>query len=186
MSESANCDDLQVRCVHGRFQPFHLGHFEYVLRALQSSSLLYVGLANSDPSHIDNDPASSHRHLQSANPFPYFIRMEMVLGALMEYGVDLTRIRITPFPINRLELLQYYVPAEAIHMMTIFDDWGQRKLRTLTDKGLKVEVISMRKVTTGTDVRDLILRGESISHLVPPFVDDYLRKGANRFVLGTA
>ncbi len=35
--------------VHGRFQPFHLGHLEYTLKALACSQTLIVGITNPTP-----------------------------------------------------------------------------------------------------------------------------------------
>jgi nicotinamide mononucleotide adenylyltransferase len=34
-----------IGVVHGRFQPFHNGHLEYVLSAKQKCDFLYVGIA---------------------------------------------------------------------------------------------------------------------------------------------
>jgi nicotinamide-nucleotide adenylyltransferase/phosphinothricin biosynthesis protein PhpF len=176
-------DRVEIGCVHGRYQPFHLGHLEYVLKAHELSRLLYVGLSNSEPFHINADATSAHRHLDSANPFPYFARMEMVLGSLKECSADLERIRIIPFPINRPELLRYYVPSDAVHMITVFDDWGEKKLKTLSGLGLRVEVLSMRKVTTGSEVRRRISNSEPFTDLVPPFVDRYLKSGGQQYLL---
>jgi nicotinamide-nucleotide adenylyltransferase len=38
--------------VHGRFQPFHSGHLQYALAALQRCAHLIVGITNPDPSAI--------------------------------------------------------------------------------------------------------------------------------------
>lgn len=166
-----------VACVHGRFQPFHLGHLEYVLSAFGRSELLYVGLSNADPLHTDATVAADHRHLPSSNPFPYYARMDMVLGSLREAGADLDRIRVVPFPINRPDLLVYYVPRSAVHLITIYDEWGEEKLRALRNQGLQVEVMWRRdrKVTTGREVRERLRRGQAVDDLVPPYVASFLR-----------
>jgi nicotinamide-nucleotide adenylyltransferase/phosphinothricin biosynthesis protein PhpF len=181
--ESNKTPLFQVGCVHGRFQPFHLGHLEYVLKAYELSNILYIGLANSDPTHINSDDTAPHRHLIEFNPFPYFARMEMVLGSIQEAGANLARIRVVPFPINKPELLVYYVPKEAIHLLTIYDNWGERKKQVLKEEGFSIEVLWRRteKITTGTIVRQMIANGQSISHLVPQFVDSYLREKTNCF-----
>ncbi len=36
--------------VHGRFQPFHNEHLDYVLRGLARSTTLVIGVTNPDPS----------------------------------------------------------------------------------------------------------------------------------------
>ncbi len=186
MDEEIKPNSVKIGCVHGRYQPFHAGHLEHVLKAHELSSLLYVGLANSDPSHINADSASPHRHLDDANPFPYFARMEMVLGSLKEAGATLERIRIVPFPINRPELLRYYVPGGATHLITVFDEWGEKKVRTLREHGLEVKVLQMRKITTGTEVRKLVVAGESVSHLVPPCVNEFLHGDGKKYLRQSA
>jgi cytidyltransferase-like protein len=167
---------VPIGCVHGRFQPFHLGHLEYVLKGFEVSDLLYIGLANSGPSHTDIDPSSIHRHCEEANPFHYFERMEMLLGSLSDAGVDIKRIRIVPFPINVPDLLKYYVPLEAVQLVTIYDEWGEKKLRVLKNLGYQLEILWRRekKFTTGTDIRRLLKNSQSIEDLVPPFVNRYI------------
>jgi cytidyltransferase-like protein len=165
-----------IGCVHGRFQPFHLGHLEYVLKGFEVSTLLYVGLANSDPSHIDTDASAPHRHREEANPFNYFERMEMVLGSLADAGADIARVRVVPFPINKPYLLRFYIPRTAIHLITIYDEWGETKLQALEQCGYRVEILWRRnqKLTTGTAVRALLRDGRSIAGLVPAFVTRYI------------
>jgi nicotinamide-nucleotide adenylyltransferase/phosphinothricin biosynthesis protein PhpF len=173
---------VQVGCVHGRFQPFHLGHLEYVLRGYELCDRLYVGLANSDPSHVRFDSSAPHRDLEDSNPFLYCERMEMVLGSLEEAGIDLRHLRIVPFPINKPEILHYYVPLEAIQFITIYDDWGDRKLAVLEERGYKTSVLWRRtaKFTTGSHVRAFLRGGRSIADLVPAFVDRYIQQVAVR------
>lgn len=170
-------EPVEIGCVHGRFQPFHFGHLEYVLAGYQHCRVLYIGLANGDPSQIVPDSAAPTRHLPESNPFRYFERLEMILGSLHDVGVDMARIRLVPFPINRPELLMYYVPPEAVHFITIYDEWGEKKLRKLNGLGARVEVLWRReqKFTTGTEVRGRLSRGESIEQLVPSFVAGYLK-----------
>jgi cytidyltransferase-like protein len=38
----------RLAAVHGRFQPFHVGHLEYVMRAAELCDLLYIGVTNRD------------------------------------------------------------------------------------------------------------------------------------------
>lgn len=176
-SEPSANEQIPIGCVHGRFQPFHLGHLEYVIAGYKRSKLLYIGLANADPSQIIPDPTAPLRHLPQSNPFKYFERMEMVLGSLHEAKLELSRIRIVPFPINRPELLAYYVPSSTVHFITIYDEWGEQKLRKLLSLHAKVEVLWRRsqKLTTGGDIRVKLSRGETVEGLVPPFVAVYLK-----------
>jgi hypothetical protein len=61
--------------IHGRFQPFHKQHYEYLLSALPRCELLVVGITNPDTESLLADEESPHRHLGHANPYSYFDRM---------------------------------------------------------------------------------------------------------------
>ena len=37
--------------IHGRFQPFHNGHLDYLRGALARCDELFVGITNPDPRH---------------------------------------------------------------------------------------------------------------------------------------
>ena len=38
--------------IHGRFQPFHNGHLEYLAGAAERSDEVFVGITNPDPARI--------------------------------------------------------------------------------------------------------------------------------------
>ena len=56
--------------------------------------------------------------------------------------------------------------------MTVYDDWGSRKLEMFRSLGLNVEILWTKppeqKGITGTEVRRRMSRGEQWEHLVPP------------------
>ncbi len=60
--------------IHGRFQPFHLGHLEYLRLAAERSEMLIVGITNPDPGQIAEEETAQHRHRDEANPYTYFER----------------------------------------------------------------------------------------------------------------
>ena len=48
--------------IHGRFQPFHNGHLEYMSGAAERSDELWIGITNPDPARIlpeASDPAGA-------------------------------------------------------------------------------------------------------------------------------
>src|SRR4030042_5015193 len=102
----------KICIVHGRFQPFHLGHLKYALAAKKKCDLLIVGITNSDPSLTKYDKANPYRSLSISNPFTYFERLSMIKEALIEGGVKRSKFEIVPFPINKPKLLKYYIPIE--------------------------------------------------------------------------
>src|SRR6266508_4802534 len=79
--------------IHGRFQPFHNGHLEYLRATRDLCDSLVVGITNPDPETIREDPTSEHRHLPESNPFTYFERLLMVRDVLRDEGVPPERAR---------------------------------------------------------------------------------------------
>lgn len=68
----------------------------------------------------------------------------MVKAALHEAGPTLDRLQIL-LPHSFPEQLRHYVPIKAVHLFTIYDDWGERKLRSLQSLGFTTEVIRRRE-----------------------------------------
>ncbi|MCP6756962.1 hypothetical protein NL533_35575, partial [Klebsiella pneumoniae] len=68
-------------------------------------------------------------------------------------------------------LYRYYMPMDAIFYLTIYDDWGRRKLEVFQALGLKAEVLWTKppelKGITATEVRRRLMVGEKWEHLVP-------------------
>ena len=166
---------IEVGCVHGRFQPFHNEHLEYVSRAFELCRLLYVGITHSIPGCSQISETAPHRHKEEANPLTYMSRMEMVLGALEEVGYDTRHVRIVPFPIESPGLITNYVPRNAIHLLSPCDEWQIEKYRSLTAAGYHAQfVISSRKGIQATSIRAHLRKGEYMQQMVPPFVARYL------------
>jgi len=164
--------------VHGRFQPLHQGHMEYILKGKQKCDILIIGLANPDPLRTKYDPTNPVRSTISANPFTYYDRYIMVRNTLIEVGIEINEFHIAPFPINFPEHLKYYVPPEAVYYITIYDAWGIKKKKVLESLGYRVEVLWTRNVsdrfTTGEEIRKKILNNEEWKHLVPNAVYLYI------------
>ena len=102
----------------------------------------------------------------------------MIRGSLLESGVPREEFDIVPFPVNCPELLFNYVPRDAKFYMTLYDQWSLEKKAMLEGLGCDVEVMWQRtdaqRLTSGTEVRDLIRAGQPWAHLVPPFVYKYM------------
>lgn len=165
---------IDTGVVHGRFQLFHLDHLKYVLAARERCRHLVVGITNPDPTLTKFDAADPHRSLETDNPLTFYERYVIVREALLEAGLDLREFSLVPLPINFPKLYRYYVPLDATFFLTIYDDWGERKLTMFTSLGLKVDVLwrkpASEKGLTATAVRRLMGQGRPWEHLVPPAV----------------
>ena len=160
--------------VHGRFQPLHLGHMEYLLAAKALCSFLFVGITNPDPLLTAFDSSNPHRSELDSNPFTYFERQRMIEASMRDEGISHSEFCVVPFPINFPERIKYYAPVGACYFVTIYDDWGRTKTRLLQELGLRVQVLWERpmtdRLTSGSEVRGLMRRDGEWSHLVPPGV----------------
>lgn len=155
-------------CVHGRFQPFHREHLEYVLSARERCRRLLVGVTNPDPTWVIPEAANAHRHEAGANPFTYFERALMVRDSLLGEGLKAWEFVVTPFPIQEPGLCHHYVPEGAVHFVRVYSGWEEEKVRRLRAHGFVVEVLDpgKEKTISGAEVRRRIRSGHAWEHLV--------------------
>ncbi|MPZ23475.1 MAG: adenylyltransferase/cytidyltransferase family protein [Dehalococcoidia bacterium] len=158
--------------IHGRFQPFHNGHLEYLKLALERCDTLIVGITNPDPMQTREDSASEHRHLAESNPFTFFERLLMVRDTLVEERIALDRVVVTPFPVNLPDRWRYYLPPGVTCYLRVFSAWEQSKAGRLADHGYAVEILQPGaiKEVEATEVRRRLREGENWRELVPPAV----------------
>jgi len=158
--------------VHGRFQPFHNGHLEYLRAARDLCVTLIVGITNPDPTAIVEEPTSEHRHLPESNPYTYFERLLMVREVLRDEGVPDQRSIIIPFPVNSPDRWRYYLPMNAVHYLRVFSDWEQSKVDRLRESGYRAEVLhpGITKEIEASEVRRRMANGEDWHPLVPAAV----------------
>ncbi|MEW6291170.1 MAG: nicotinate-nucleotide adenylyltransferase [Thermodesulfobacteriota bacterium] len=159
--------------IHGRFQLLHNDHLKYLLAGKERCEHLVVGITNPDPTLTKEDAADPARSSRESNPFTYFERYCMVRDALADEGLR-DEISIVPFPINFPELYHYYLPMQATFFLTIYDEWGEKKLRLFKELGLATEILWRRpradKGLSATEIRQKMMNGEPWEDLVPPAV----------------
>lgn len=163
--------------VHGRFQPFHNDHLDYLRAAWERCERIIVGITNPDPFQVVEEETSTHRHLPESNPFTYFQRMLMIREVLADEGIPPQRSFIVPFPINFPERWPYYVPREAVQFVRVFSDWEQAKVDRLRQHGYRVVVLhpGTEKRIEATEVRRRMATGGNWEELVPPAVARVIR-----------
>ncbi len=163
--------------IHGRFQPFHNGHLEYLRGAVERSDEVFVGITNPDPARIKPEAADPLRHLPESNPYSYVERLLMVKAAAADVGIDAGRLHVIPFPVNEPELWDAYVPRDVVQFIRLFSDWGGTKLERLREAGYEVVVLDegAEKELSGADVRAAIREGGDWERLVPRGVATVLK-----------
>jgi cytidyltransferase-like protein len=160
--------------IHGRFQPFHNGHLEYLRGAAARSERVFVGITNPDPWRIKEEPTDPLRHLPESNPYTYTERLLMVESVAADEGID---VHVIPFPVNEPELWPAYVPEGITQYLRLFSEWGGTKLERLRAAGYEVVVLDegAPKGVSGVDVRAAIRAGEDWESQVPPGVARVIR-----------
>jgi nicotinamide-nucleotide adenylyltransferase len=155
--------------IHGRFQPFHNGHLEYLRGAAARSTRVFVGITNPDPSRVKEEPSDPLRHLPESNPFTYTERLLMIQAVALDEGIP---VHVIPFPVNEPELWPAYVPTGATQYLRLFSDWGGTKLGRMRDAGYEVIILDegVEKEISGRDVREAMRAGGDWETLVPPGV----------------
>ena len=163
--------------IHGRFQPFHNGHLEYLRGAAERSDEVFVGITNPDPARIRPEAADPLRHLPESNPYSYVERLLMVKAAAGDLGLELERVHVIPFPVNEPELWPAYVPEGVTQYLRLFSEWGGTKLERLREAGYEVVILDegAEKELSGTAVRAALREGHGWETLVPPGVARVLR-----------
>jgi nicotinamide mononucleotide adenylyltransferase len=151
---------------------------EYLLAGKAKCDFLYIGITNPHPALAKYTPADPHRSSTLANPMNYWERERMIVASMLEAGIPREKFTVVPFPINFPEYIFHYAPKEAIHFVTIYDEWGYEKKAKLERLGCEVDVMWTRsdtdRVARGHQVRDLIANNEPWKHLVPKSVYDYI------------
>jgi len=163
-----------IGVVHGRFQPFHLGHFSYVMAAKELCDFLYIGIANPDPSLTSSHKTNTERSKVISNPFTYYERLAMIKKSLLNANFKENEFEIVPFPINFPQYIKYYVPVDAVFFITIYDDWGYAKKEMLEKENFKVKVLNDLKIAEGTKIREMMRKNDKWTELVPKAVAEYI------------
>jgi nicotinamide-nucleotide adenylyltransferase len=156
----------------GRFQPFHLGHLDAIKYALKQVDELVIVIGSAQYSHNEN------------NPFTAGERLVMIRRALLEAGVDYSKLWIVPVPDVHLHML--WVSAVEGYTPKFNALYSNEPLtrRLFMEAGYKVKDIPLfeRQVYVSTIVREKMLRGESWTELVPKSVAEFILEidGVNR------
>jgi nicotinamide-nucleotide adenylyltransferase len=157
--------------IHGRFQVLHNDHLRYLLAGGRLCRHLVVGITNPDPVLTREEKTAPHRSAPGANPMTYYERHLLVKAVLAESRPE-GELTVVPFPITMPERYRDYVPMDAVFFLTIYDDWGRKKLDFFESMGLRTFVLweapPGEKGISGHDVRKRMISGASWTRLVPP------------------
>lgn len=117
--------------IHGRFQPFHNGHFELALAALERCVFLWIGIVGPVP--------GSRPLLTPEDPMTYHECQFMVTRTLVAEGVPPQRFTCVPFPVAEPETLDYYLDSRVTCYVPTGDPAGETRSALLESLGYPVE-----------------------------------------------
>jgi len=157
-------------CVHGRFQPPHNGHLEYISAALDQCKFLWIGITRYDILDTQECEIAKHRVDRINNPLTYFERIGIISEMLQDQGIDKNRFTFIPFPIDQPQHLPQFLPTDIPCFTTVCDDWNRHKISVLEKLGYRVIVLWERKEKTisGHVIRDSIRRESKIWETMVP------------------
>ncbi|MBD1893205.1 nicotinate-nucleotide adenylyltransferase [Coleofasciculus sp. FACHB-129] len=157
--------------IHGRFQPFHKEHLQYLLSALERCEHCVVGITNPEPSEFNEEVTSGHRHLPASNPYTYFQRAEMIRRSLIAERIEINKISFVPFHIFDTSKWYFYLPKpnSTVQYVRLFSSWERKKVGLFYAYGFQVEILDEGAVKNieATQVRQLMEVGGDWKKLVP-------------------
>ncbi len=165
--------------VHGRFQPFHNGHLNYVRAALQHCERLYVGVTQVERNKMNYYKEAPHRSVLYENPLSFFERKGLIEYTLENEGIE--NCSVIPFPIEREDSLTEYFPDGGVCYTTLHSEWNTVKIEILRKVGYDVRVLenpdqSDAPRAAATEIRRLIRDNDAKwKMLVAPSTAGYIQ-----------
>lgn len=153
----------ETASAHGRFQPIHNGHLEYIFEAKRRCRFLYVGITQHITSRLlEVSGSAPHRSDPLANPLTYYERQAMIREVLLEAGLPRAEFAIVPFPVEDIAVLPEFLPLGIPILTTIYEEWNRAKIALLEAAGYQVEVLYSDRPRrySGSEIRKLLLAGD--------------------------
>jgi len=150
----------------GRFQPFHLGHLYVLKEALRSYNFVVFVIGSSQEDYTLKNPLTSQE------------RFEILKKVLASLGVNKNKYKIVSLPdIPTNSAWASYVAKKVGKFDEVLTANNLTKM-LFEDCGYSVVTnpLYRRKVCSGTEIRNRILRGRKWDFIVPAEVFVYLNK----------
>lgn len=166
--------------VYGKFQPFHLGHLDYIRTAAKKCQILFIGIAYPNPIETyPKDPDKPENTSPLRNPFNFYERLLMITNSLLEDGMNPRKFFVVPHqPIYLEPKFSYnYLPKDTVIFYGVISDWERIKLNRAVANGFKVNsfVLKGNEHISGIEVRRRMANDENWEELVPKAVAKVIR-----------
>lgn len=155
--------------VLGRFQPPHLEHLEYLLKAKEICSFLWIGITQFDIRENLITLTAPHRASKQSNPLTFFERLELITEMLLNENIDKSCFSVIPFPLDKPNIAADFMRLNVPCLTTLCDQWSEKKIEVLKEIGFKVSIIIDRKGKKN-------ISGESIRESIATDNDQWLNQ----------
>jgi len=154
--------------MHGRFQPFHIGHVHYVKLCLDRAEHVVIAGANPDVQAQSEFLSDGQRPKAGASPFTFCECVRIINESMRGAGVSMERYTITPFPIDDLSAVHSYLPEGTPVYMRNRGAWSVMKKEMFEKAGCMVELIDNHQLldVSASEVRRRLEEGENWRELV--------------------
>lgn len=171
----------KIGCIHGRFQPVHREHEEYIFAAYDKCDHLIIGITqykSSAPVDCAQDP---HRSKRFSNPLTYEERVCLIRRLFEDRALPADTYSFSPFPIDEPEIMHKFIGKDVKCFTTLVEDWNTEKITRLKSLGYDVDVLWNRvglKGISATHIRALAFRKEplwrtAVSPSIALLLDEY-------------
>ncbi len=164
--------------VLGRFQPFHKGHLNYVLKALKNCQTLYIGITTPGKKLTNFEPQDLNRLGKQNNPFSFNERKIMIKKALKEKNIDLKKVKFIDFKPYKIKDWFLKVPKDAGYFFLLISPTEKLKVEQMKNQGLNVVILGFinNRKHQAFNIRSKISQNKPWKALVPGSVYEYLMK----------
>ncbi|MBN1502201.1 nicotinamide-nucleotide adenylyltransferase [Candidatus Woesearchaeota archaeon] len=148
----------------GRFQPFHIGHLDYVKKILGENNEIIIVIGSAQEKDTEK------------NPFSARARKEMIRLALKDERLNPEKVKILTLEDNESdEVWMTNLLKKAGRFDVVYAGVNKYVGRLFLEKGFRVKTLKKRiKGISGTEIRRRVKRGEQWRQLVPERICDYI------------
>ena len=148
----------------GRFQPFHLGHFEAVNFALSKVDMLFIGIGSSNKSN------------QIRNPFTADERKEMIISSLNDKILQRVSIQYIPDSNDHSKWTHSIDEIIPEYDLVFSNDDFTHELFGKRGKNVISVQLKSRQNLSGSNIRQMILADDNWQEFVPDGTRNVLLK----------
>lgn len=152
----------------GRFQPFHWGHYDYLMASSKISNKLIICITNPDRNNFYIHETNLVRSLPDSNPFSFEERCLMIRRT-MDFLSPHVEYTFKQCKLGKPTFLYDSIDCNTDICLTVYDEWGKYRVKLFKQAGYIVKILWERKIkiTTSTEIRRRIREGLDWKHLVP-------------------